>query len=168
MFGKIGEIVLKSKIEKDNAIRSRKFLSWDNIENIALIVSKEQDLNKSAIDKYIERTKKHIEVFHIELSSKEPSYGDWECFARKDKSLLQLPKKSRIDALRSKHFDLVINTCEENSFFSTAVSSSLNAALKCGSSNRFNDTDLIIKKTEPFNLIKYLDDIVVYLKMIRS
>jgi hypothetical protein len=167
MLRRISEIVLKSRIEKDNAIRSRKFMSWDNIDKIALIVHKEQVHNKSAIDSYIARTNKHVEVFYLEPHSKEPSYGDWECFTKKDKSLLGLPKKERLNALKSRHFDIVINTCDAD-FFSTAISSALNAPLKCGSSGYYKDTDLIITKSEPFNLIKYLDDTVIYLKMIRQ
>ncbi|MCC6372246.1 MAG: hypothetical protein IT236_14675 [Bacteroidia bacterium] len=168
MLNNLAEILLKSKIEKDNAQRKRRFLNWDKIEKIALIVSKDEALNKSAIDTYIERTKKYVEVFHIELNSKEPSYGDWECFSKKDKSLLRLPKKNRIEKLKTKNFDLVINTSNTDELFSTSLSSSINAALKCGTSERFNDTDLIIVKKESGNLIKYLDDVVTYLKMIKN
>lgn len=167
MLDKLGEILLKSKIEKANSGRKRSFLPWHRIEKIALIINKEEALNKSAIDAYIERTKKHVEVFHIELSSKEPSYSDWECFASKDKSLLKMPKNKRLSALKNKEFDLVINTCE-NEFFSSALSSSLSAPLKCGAGSQFSDSDLIIKKTTKGGLLSYLDDVVTYLKMIKS
>lgn len=167
MLTKLSELILKAKIRKDNAIRNRKFLSWDEITKIALIIDKEQNLNKSVLDKFIERTQKHVEVFHLELQSKEPSYHDWQCFGKKDKSVLKLPKNNKLTALKSKQFDLVINTCSENDFFSTALVSSLNAPLKCGLGNRFNDCDLIVKRSETTNLIKYLDDVTHYLKMIK-
>lgn len=168
MLNKLSERILKSKIKKDNALRSRAFLPWDKIDKIALIISNEEALNKSAIDKYLERTKKYVEVFHIELKSKEPTYNDWECFAKKDKSVLKFPKNNKLNKLKSKHFDLVINACPQDELFSTALASTLNAPLKCGSGSRFNDCDLIIKRTERTELLKYLDDVTHYLKMIKS
>ena len=167
MFGFLSKILLKSNIARENSRRHRKFLAWDNIEKIALIICKEDQINKSAIDKFINETKKFIEVFYVEPTSKQPSFGDWQCFCKKDKSLINLPKKTVRQELKSKRFDVVINTSDENDFFSVAIASSLNAYLKCGRNNTFNDLDLIIKKTEPFSLNNYLNDTVKYLKMIK-
>jgi len=168
MLGALAKMILKSKIKRDNLRRQKKFMPWEQIEKMALIIETQDSLNKSLIDKFIDDTKKHIEVFYIELQSKEPSYNDWHCFSKKDKSLWNLPAKSVESELRTKKFDAVINTCTETNLFAMSVCSSVPAYLKCGEHAGFNLADLIIKNTQPFNLKNYLDETVRYLKMIRT
>ena len=168
MFDTFGKIILRSKINDENLKRQKKFLPWDKIERIALILEKDDALNKSMVDKFIDETKKYIEVFYIEIASKHASYSDWHCFSKKDKSLWNLPKKNLESELKNKKYDAVINTCTEANLFALSVSASLPAYLKCSENNRFNLADLIIKKTEPFNLKNYLDETVKYLKMIKA
>ena len=43
----------------------------------------------------------------------------------------------------------------------------LTSTFKCGLSNTYNDTDLIISKKESYDLPLYLTDISNYLKMIK-
>jgi hypothetical protein len=167
MLSSIAKILVKSQITRENTTRKKKFLPWDNIEKIALIINKDDSVNKSAIDKFVEGTRKYVEVFYIEIKSKDSSYNDWHCFSKKDRSLFNLPKKNIESGLRHKKFDVVINTCEGDNLFSTAICSSLSAPLKCTTSSKFNDGDMIIKKTEPFHLLNYLADTIKYLKMIR-
>jgi len=167
MFGAIAKMILKSRINEENATRQKKFMPWDKIEKIALVIEKKDSLNKSSVDQFIENSKKYIEVFYIETSSKNRSYTDWHCFSRKDKSFLNLPGKKLESELKNKKFDVVINTCAETNLFAYALTSNLPAYLKCGGNSRFNLADLVIKKTEPFNLKNYLDETVKYLKMIR-
>lgn len=167
MLRSIAQISLRSKIKRDNLERQKKFLPWDKIEKIALIIDKDTALNKSALDKFVEDTKKYIQVFYVETSSKEPTYHDWNCFSKKDRSLLNLPKKDLETQLKQQRFDVVINTCSEDNLFSASLCSSLSAYLKCSRSEGHNVSDLIIKKSEPFNIIAYLNDVIKYLKMIR-
>lgn len=168
MLTNFAEILLKSKIERDNRQRHKKFLPWDKIERIALITNNQLAGNKSAVDKFIEQSGKYIEVFLVETENKEATYADWHCFVKKDRSLFKLPRKQKLEALAGKQFDLVINTCPDDNLFATSLSSALKASLKCGASSRFMDTDLIIKFSEPFNLPGYLGNVVKYLKMIRD
>jgi hypothetical protein len=167
MFRFIAEILVRSRIEKENLARRKQFLPWDKIEKIALIIDKQEALNKSALDKFIEDSKKFVEVFYVELNSKQPTYADWQCFSKKDASWLKLPKSSIAESLKKKKFDLVINAAHERELFSTAVCAVLPAAFKCGSSDKFNDVGLIIKRKESFQLLDYLNDTLRYLKMIR-
>ena len=167
MFSLIAKILLASKVRHDNNLRQKKFMPWDKIEKIALIINKEATVNKSAIDKFIDDTKKYIEVFYIETKSKHASFGDWKCFLKKDSSILNLPKKTIEAELKHKRYDLVINTCKANNLFSAYLSSSLAASFKCASSGRFMDADLIIRRADPDNLLDFLKDTVHYLKMIR-
>lgn len=168
MLNKLAEITLKSQVAKDNSATQKQFLPWDKIQKIALVISKDSTINKSAIDKFIGDSQKHVEVFFIELQSKEKSFGDWKCFTKKDKSLLNLPKKPVANEINSKKFDLVINAATNFNLFASAITSILKAPIKCGQNNDNNEVQLIIQKTEPFNLINYLNDVVKYLKMIKD
>ena len=168
MLNKLAEITLKSIISKNNTARQKQFLPWDKIQRIALVISKDETTNKSAIDKFISDSQKHVEVFFIELNSKEPSFGDWKCFTKKDKTLLNLPKKNVAVELATKKFDLVINASNNSPLFASAVVSYLKAPLKCSQAINFNEAELVIEKTIPFNLINYLNDVVKYLKMIKT
>ncbi len=168
MINKLAEITLRSQVAKDNLTLPKYFLSWDKIEKIALIISKDETINKSALDKFIGDSQKYVEVFFIELNSKEPSFGDWKCFTKKDKSILSLPKKTSSNHLINKKFDLVINASNNFQLFASAITSTLKAPVKCGQTSGFNEVQLIIQKTVPFNLINYLNDVVKYLKMIKT
>jgi hypothetical protein len=167
MLGAIARMSLGSKINKDNLNRKRHFLPWDQIQKIALVLHKNDQVNKSAMDKLVDGTKKFVEVFYVELDSKTPSYSDWRCFYKKDASLLGLPQQAVLSELQNKNFDLVINTSNDSELFATSLVSSLKAPFKCGCSKKFNDVDLIIKKTEPYNVMNYLDEVFRYVKMIR-
>lgn len=168
MLNKLAEITLRSQVAKDNSATQKQFLPWDKIQKIALVISKDETINKSALDKFISDTQKYVEVFLIELGSANPSYGDWKCFTKKDKSVLNLPKKIITTEINTKKFDLVINASNNFNLFASAITSSLKAPVKCGQTNGFNEVQLIIQKTVPFNLINYLNDVVKYLKMIKD
>lgn len=168
MLNKLAEITLRSQITKNNSTRQKQFLPWDKIQKIALVISKDETINKSAIDKFISDSQKHIEVFFIELSSKTPGYGDWKCYTKKDKTLLGLPKNTVTQDLATKKFDLVINAANHSTLFASAITSALQAPLKCAQATNFSEAELIIEKTVPFNLINYLNDVVKYLKMIKT
>ena len=163
----LANIVLSSKSAFDHKKRKSEFLSWDKIEKVALIINKRDNINKSDVDRFINDTKKYVEVFYIELDSKTPTYHDWNCFTKKDKTFLGLPARPVHQGLRGKQFDVVINTCQEIEIYSTAIARILHAPLKCGSMNRFHDSDLVIKKTGINTFMDYLHEVVRYLKMIR-
>jgi hypothetical protein len=168
MLNKLAEITLRSQVTKNNLSRQKQFLPWDKIQKIALVISKDETINKSALDKFINDSQKYIEVFFIELNSKVPGYGDWKCFTKKDKTLINLPKTTVVSELATKKFDLVINAANNAQLFASSITSALQAPLKCAQANNFNEAELIIEKTVPFNLINYLNDVVKYLKMIKT
>jgi hypothetical protein len=168
MFSFIARLFLRSQIQRDNQKRQKKFLSWDKIEKIALIVNRDQEINKSAIDRFVDESKKFIEVFYIELRSKESSYGDWQCFSKRDRSFLNLPAKHVEAALMHKKFDVVINTCQTNDLFSASLTSLIPASFRCASSARFTDADIVIRRRHPDDLMSFINDTVHYLKMIKT
>ena len=168
MFKSIAELSLRSTLRDENRHRMKNFLAWDKTEKIALILSKQDNINKHRIDAFTDSLNKYTEVFYIELDSKDATYSDWHCFSKKDKSLLNLPKKGIREALKEKKFDVVINTCQEIEVFSTSLTSALSAPLKCGSTGKYNDVDLIIKKKGFEKVEDYLAEVVRYLKMIKT
>lgn len=168
MLGWIGEMFLRSGISKDNVKRQKHFLTWEKIERIALILDKKDNINKSEVDKLLESTKKFFEVFYIELSSAEPSYGDWRCFFKKDKSILGLPKSVLQIEMRKKKFDVVINTLSDDNLFAQSITLALQAPMKCDCTEKFSQSDLIIRKNPGENMISHLQHVFNYLKMIRA
>lgn len=167
MLQLLGKIILRSKINNRRLPQKKNFLPWDNIEKMAIIIDEDKMLNKSAIDKFIDDTKKHVEVFYLETRSKQKTYHDWHCFSRKERSLFYLPTKQAESELKNKQFDVVINTCHETNLFAFAVSSHLKTLLRCGNNSTFNLADLIIINSESGKTINYLENTVKYLKMIK-
>lgn len=161
------KLKLNSIIDKNPTKKTKRFLSWNDITSMAIIIQFNEKLNKNNLDEFIEKTGKYVEVFYIETNNKQATFADWNCFIKKDKSLLNLPKPETILSLKTKQFDIVINTCNDDNLFATALNNFLTSPFKCGPSDTYNDTDLIISKKESFDLSLYLNDISTYLKMIK-
>ena len=161
-------MILKAKIRRDNLRRPRRLMRWENIEKMAIIIEKQESLNKSLIDKFVDDTKKHVEIFYIETREKEKSFSDWHCFSRKDRSFWNLPARRIESEFKGRKFDAVINTCSDNNLFAIALCCSLSAYLKCCQNTALGLADLIITRSESFTLKNYLDETVKYLKMIRA
>ena len=158
---------LQSRISRDNVNRKKQFLPWEKIEKIGLILHQADNINKSSLDKFLEGTKRNIHVFYVDLAAKHPPFADWSCFTKKDVTLLGLPRQTVLSELKKQKFDLVINTCGDTELFATALVSAFTAPFKCGNSRAFNDVDLIIKKTEPYHVVDYLNEVLRYLNMIK-
>lgn len=168
MLSRIAEINLKSKIKRLIINRTKQFINWNKIEKIALILNQNDAINKSAIDTFIQQSGKYVEVFYVEIKSNQPTYADWNCYYKKDLNLLKLPKKSVLNELKNKNFDLVINTSNDDDLFSPLLTTTLNASLRCGNNNKYNCHELIIKKANTNDLIVHLNNVVKYLKMIHT
>ena len=79
-----------------------------------------------------------------------------------------MPRQIIQQEIRKKKYDLAINTCSESDIFATTLMAILPATLKCGKGKKFNELDLIIQKSDPYHVIDYLNEVIKYLKMIRS
>lgn len=157
---------LQSKIRQKTDV-TKTFLSWDKINSLAIIIGQDPQLNRNALDKWTGDTKKLVEIFYVETQSKLPSYGDWNCFIKKDKTFLDLPKKEVENALLNKKYDLVINTSDSDDLYSAALLNLLSAPFKCAASENFQDANLIVRPSVKGNLIHQLQDTLRYLQMIR-
>jgi hypothetical protein len=168
MFRSIARWLLRSKLSKASSDAPKNFLSWQQINSIGLIISKDTSLNRNALDKWIADTKKFVEVFYVETSEKIASYGDWYCFTKKDKTLFNLPKKTIEADLQQKKYDLLINTASDKDYYAAAVLIALNAPYKCAASPELQDANLIVSPSVEGNLIHQLQDTMRYLQMIRK
>ena len=74
MLKRIAEITVKSRIKRHNLIRKKRFMNWDKINKIALVISESELVNKSVLDTFIAKTGKHIEVFYVGVNSKQATY----------------------------------------------------------------------------------------------
>jgi hypothetical protein len=167
MFRSLAVYFTRKAVEKQTSTRKTHFLNWDKIEKIALILDNREAINKSELDKFIERSKKYVDVFFLELNSKNGSFGDWICFTKKDKSILGLPKSHVDSSLKNRNYQLVINAAEKYELFSADIVSKINSPYNCGCQNLFGETDLIIEKNQQEKLMAYLEQVVRYLQMIR-
>jgi hypothetical protein len=168
MLSLLANIQLRSTIRNFGNSKSQQFIPWNQIQKIALIFNQNQAINKNLIDQFIHRQKKYFDVFYIEDKVKEASYADWQSIIKSDLNLLKLPKSTLLQNFHKKKYDLIINTCDEDDGISIAITAALKANFKCGSFENYNGTNLVIKKNEPFNLLKYLDEVIKYLKMIKN
>lgn len=168
MFKSLANYFTKSAIEKLNSVRQKRFLNWDKIEKIALIIDNTQPINKNELDNFIDSTKKYVDVFLIELNAKQASYADWICFTSKDKTLLNLPKTHIELTLKNRNYNLAINVTDKYSLFAANLMSQINSPYTCGTGNLFGEVDLIIEKKETTSQVLYLNQVIKYLGMIKS
>jgi len=168
MLTKIAAYITRSKVAKQSLVREKHFLNWDKINKIALVIDDKEVINKSELDKFTEGLKKHIEIFFVELKSKQPTFGDWKCLSKKNKNILNLPKDFFLNEIKEKKYDLVINASLQYSVFSANLINHLNAPFKCGNNNLFGELDLIIETRESESLLSYLKEVVKYLAMIKT
>jgi hypothetical protein len=168
MLKSVAGHTVKSLVRKKTNQAHKKFLNWEEIRSIALVVEDAEMVSKHLLDTLLDEFKKHCDVFYLELKAKTPTYADWHCLTKKDKNLIGLPKKKVLDTFKTKKYDLIINAAGQSIFYSAALSSSLQSTCTCSSTEEFGHSDLIIKRAEKQDLITYLREVLRYLKMINS
>jgi hypothetical protein len=168
MFKSISSYLVRNKVQRSNSQRKKKYLSWDKIGRIALVIEEGDKFSKNEIDQFTQSLKKYTEVFFVELKSKQASYGDWKCLVKKDKTFFGLPKPETASSIKSKSFDLLICVNKTDSFFIAGLASAFNAPYKCGNADLFGEMDLIIERKPDQSLLSYLKDVLKYLEMIRT
>jgi hypothetical protein len=73
-----------------------------------------------------------------------------------------------LEVMKNKTFDLVINTCSERNLFAISLSSMCKAQLHCATNNLYNEAEFIVKRLENQKLVNYLNNVILYLKMIKN
>ncbi|MCU0359412.1 MAG: hypothetical protein MUF75_01645 [Bacteroidia bacterium] len=166
MLKTVAEHTVRKLAQQTSARLQKKFLNWENINTIALVVEDSEKISKHQLDALCEQFNKHCDVFYLELASKKPSYSDWFCFTKKDKNVLGLPKKKTILPLKAKRYDVLINTSNQSILFSAALSASIHSTCVCSSTEKFGHSNLIVTRAKNQTLGAYLQDVQRYLKMI--
>lgn len=168
MLKSVAGHTVRSLVRKKTAQTHKKFLNWEEIKSMALVIEDTEMPSKHLVDQYLDELKKHCEVYYLELKTKQASYNDWHCLTKKDKNLIGLPKKKLLHGFKTKKYDLIINTAEQAIFYSAALSACFQSTFTCSSTEEFGHGDLIIKRADKQDLISYLREVQRYLKMINS
>ncbi len=158
--------IIRSHIKR-SLKRKKQFASWEKIKNISLIISNEQ-LNKSALDKFIIDSGKLVEVILIDIKNKQSAIKDYTTFVSADKSVLGLPKTKSLNKIKNKTADLVMVAADDKEEFATVLAANINTPCVCGCNQINNNLDLIIIRKENQTVIDYLNEVVNYLKMIKN
>jgi hypothetical protein len=167
MLNKIAVFITRLFIRRNELARNKKFLSWEKVESIALLLDN-ADINKSQMDAFTDGLKKYVEVFYLESHSKAPSYGNWRCITKEDLTFLGMPNKALSSEIDSKKFDVLIAVTDKNETLSANLTARINATYKCANKNVFGEADLIIKRQESKKSEAYLREVQKYLEMIRT
>jgi hypothetical protein len=167
MLKTVAEYTVRKMARKTSARLQKKFLNWENIKTIALVVEETEKVSKHQLDALLEQFNKHCEVFYLELTSKNPSYSDWFCLTKKDKNILGLPKKKAILPFKAKAYDVLINTANQSILFSTALIASIQSTCICSTTEKFGHSNLIVTRAKNQSLSAYLQEVQRYLKMIK-
>jgi hypothetical protein len=166
MIRKLAELMLRYRISRRESGREKKFVSWDKIEKIALVINSRDKIARNVLDNFINESRKFIEVFYVEVNRRTPTYNDWQCFSKRHRSFFNLPRKIISGELEKQRFDVVINTSSDTDIFARSVAGFLSAPLKCSTAG-FREVDLVIERPDNYSLDNYLKEVVRYLKMIR-
>lgn len=166
-MGFIKDLIIRSKLSS-NASGKKNFVSWDKIKTIALIVDHKSAFNKSLLDKFIYETDKVVDVYFIDGHIKESDIKNFITFIKADRSLFGLPNAKAIAKLKQQPYELVINAAFNEQDFSSIIVNTLKTVCRSGFQSRLNELDLIIERKPNQELISYLGDVVIYVKMIRN
>jgi hypothetical protein len=143
-----------------------KVVTWNDVRTLALVIDGNEPVSKHAIDAWIETSGKLVEVYFLEPRKKTPSFTDWNCLTKKDCNVLKLPAALALKKLRQARYDMVIDTSSGRNLLAGAVSAALDSGYKCATHETIGGSPLTITRVKT-NLKEYLDDVVLYLKMIR-
>jgi hypothetical protein len=142
------------------------FSNWEQIHRVALVVKSDDHFTKQAIEQWVNRNKRTVEIFFFDKTAKAPAYNDWHCITSKELRL-GLPLMALLKGFQANKYDIVINTMQELDPAMSCIAASLQAPLRCNTLMDKTSPQLIIKRTTE-SLTAYLDEVVSYLKMIKN
>jgi hypothetical protein len=166
-MGSLKELIIKSRLKKNESV-GRNFLPWDKTKTMALILDSKTASSKNLIDKFIYEADKLVDVYYIDLDVKESPIKNFITFTKQEKSFFGIPNSKASAKIVKKKYDLLVNASFAQLDYSSILSNAINATCKCGYQNKANELDLVVKRKEGQDLMKYLDELVNYLKMIRN
>lgn len=166
-MGFIKELIITTRLRSSEA-GGRNFLPWDKTKTMALVLDSKTASSKNAIDKFIYEADKVVDVYYIDIHIKESAIKNFITFTKKEKSFFGLPNSKASAKIVKKKYDVLINASFSELDYSSVLSNSIKATCKCGYESRANELDMVVKRKEGQDLMKYLEELVNYLKMIRN
>ncbi|MBK9283150.1 MAG: hypothetical protein IPM51_02390 [Sphingobacteriaceae bacterium] len=167
MFDFIARFFTKRLIAKNKKKESVPYTNWDSVKSIAFIIDVHTTINKSKLDAFFAQLNKYFSVYLVETNKSEPTFSDWSCITKKQKSIFGLPKKELFEKLKAKNYDVLVCVNPSDNTFTSNLCASIHAGLRCGSNDTFGELDLIIASSNK-ELIAVLEECVRYLKMIKK
>lgn len=164
----IRNYLTRSKTAAMNKLRRKLFLDWGEVKSIALLIDKDSVVSKNKVDEFTASLGVYTEVLFCEINSKTPSYNDWNCLNKKDKNLWALPSGEKIEKLKKKKFDLVISLNKKGHLYTAYLTSLINATFKIGTKDVCGELDIVIETENGSGPEQDLNDILRYLKMIKT
>jgi hypothetical protein len=164
----INNFATRRKVKQLNEQHGKKFVDWEQIKKIALFIEASSKINKSEMDKFVESLGKYVSVFYLETRSKTKTYSDWKCITSKDKTISGMPKAAVLKEVAAEKFDLAISACKQHSNFTARIFAQCNSDYKCGASDVYGESPLVIEWKEGADTLVYLKDVLKYVQMIRT
>lgn len=166
-MGFIKELIITTRLRSGEA-GGRNFLPWDKTKTMALVLDSKTASSKNVIDKFIYEADKVVDVYYIDIHVKESAIKNFITFTKKEKSFFGLPNGKAAAKIVKKKYDVLINASFSELDYSSVLSNSIKATCKCGYESRADELDMVVKRKEGQDLMKYLEELVNYLKMLRN
>lgn len=147
--------------------KGQRFINWDQVKRLALVVSAPMKGAKSELDKWIVGTDKQIDVYYIETGVKQASYSDWQCLTKVSATWLGMPNAACLQSLSSRKYDVLICLSPQINYFEQRIALQIEAGLKVWCRNDIPFYALCIDRAQNSE-VAYLEHCVKYLKMIRN
>ena len=167
MLKPLARLIMMAGLRREKPAE-RRFVPWDQIRTMAIIIGSGEPVNKSLVDRFIADSGKHIEVYFVELGSSKPSFSDWHCLVRASRNLLRLPAGRLQETLRGKRYDFVLNACDGHTLFPAAVAALIQAPCKCATADLLGYANMEVSRPGGQELPAYLEEVKRYLRMIRT
>jgi hypothetical protein len=144
----------------------RRFLPWESVSKMAIILPEEESLNKSEMDRLLSGFQKFVDVFYIQTATKAPLFSDWRCFMKKDFHWSGAPSRNVAHELGVRKYDLVMNAGAH--IYAASVCAVIPATFKCGRAAIFGEADFIVNVPSQETTAGWIAKALACLKMIRN
>ncbi len=181
IFKKYQQRQLRNLMERP---RDKRIDNWEQVKTIGLIFTVGDAERWSLIHRFITAQEKqgktiYLIGFHPEKYEIDYIFSHTRttiCHEKEDFNYMGLPKEGIVDSFTQQHYDLVIDTTVQPSFFGKYITAMSDASLKVGYSNSQSEDDegnmemydLAIQGSEEMDFKDYIEQIVKYLTMIKK
>lgn len=162
MFEWLKNYLLQQEIESISKTQ-KQFVEWEKVQSVVILVGQEQFSN---IKEFAKQTGKNVDIIVIHSDKTSDTKDCFLSFNKNDFNLFGLPKTVAIQKLKSKNFDVLIDTDFNNSSLMKTLTGLTPAKCKLGpeSANYNEFFDISIQSSQQ----DFLKQALKYLMMIKS